>query len=133
MSRYSIFAPIALLVAAALFPSVSHAQSGLCSAQLQVATSHSEVANAEDAVGNAAAALASDDEARANIVSATATCNSVLTGQDLALFQNLMLLANQFVNQASVANQLNQTVQARTYELQLIANLDQALEVAAGR
>ena len=133
MSRYSILAPIALLIAGTVFfPALSHAQSA-CSPELQVAASASQVADVQDAVGNAAAALASDVEARAEIVNATATCESVLTGDDLALFQEYMSLANLYVSQAVIENQANQTVQARLYELQLVANLDQAIELVAGR
>ena len=134
MSRYSILAPIALLIAGAMFfPALSHAQSASCSQELQLAVSASEMANNQDAVENALNALEFDDEAMLAIVNATPTCNSVLTGQDLASFQNLMLLANQDVNEAIVANETNQIAHARVYELQLITNLDQAIQVAAGR
>ncbi len=131
MSRYSKFAPIALLLAGiAFFPVTSHAQSALCTSELRVAASYSDIAEAQDAAGNAAAALASDAQARAEMMNASASCSGTLTGQNLALFQNLMSIANQLINQASVANQLNQTAQAQTYEVEVEANLDQALAVA---
>ncbi|BDU22196.1 hypothetical protein [Dyella sp. GSA-30] len=134
MSRHSIFAPTTLLIAAiALFPAISNAQGLTCTQVLELPLSASTVARAQDAVGNAPAALASNEQAKIGILNATPICNGAMAGQDLALFQQIMSLANQFADQATVANELNQTAQAELFETQLSLSLEQAINLAAGR
>lgn len=134
MSRHSIFAPIALLIATTtLFPVLSNAQGVTCTQLLQLPLSASDVASAEDSVGDAPAALAANEQAKIGILNASSICNSALAGQDLALYQQIISLANQFADQATIANQLNQTTQAELFETQLSLSLEQAMNLAAGR
>jgi hypothetical protein len=122
-----------LIATTALFPALSNAQGVTCTQALELPLSASNVASAQDAVGNAPAALASNEQAKLGILNATPICNGALTGQDLALFQQIMSLANQFADQATVANELNQTAQAELFETQLSLSLEQAMNLAAGR
>jgi hypothetical protein len=135
MLRHSVFASIVLLIATtAILPALAHAQGQLtCTQALAQPLSASTVARAQDQAGNPTAALASNELARIGMQQASVICNSVLTGQDLALYQQIMFLANQFAAQASVADQLNQIPQAIMYETQLSLSLEQAMNVANGR